>query len=78
MQTKMIEFIRAHSVRALGVLAALVPILAIAWPRIPWEVLLTSAAALLGTGELTQRYQDAKALAALAVPAPTPVAPAAE
>jgi len=75
---KLTTFVQAHSVRALSVLAALVPVLALVWPRIPWEVLLTSAAALLGTGELTQRYQNAQTLAALAVPAPTPAAPAAE
>ncbi|MFF9667133.1 hypothetical protein ACF1FY_34270 [Streptomyces althioticus] len=59
------SFIAKHSVRIVTALGALVPLLAAWWPQIPWEALVTAAAALVGAGELAQRNEDSKTLAAL-------------
>jgi len=47
------------------VLAALVPLLKVIWPDLPWEALVASAVGLLGAGEVAQRYEDIKTLRAL-------------
>jgi len=101
-------FLAKHSVRLVGFLAALAPILISRWPGVPWEALTGVAAGFLGVGEVAQRKADAKTaagwlaaeatqaalaelekahanpaadtpdVAAMAVAAPTPVAPTAE
>ncbi|MGW2539305.1 hypothetical protein ACWC5I_00135 [Kitasatospora sp. NPDC001574] len=59
------SFISTHAVRVVAAVAALVPLLMTWYPHIPWEALVAAAAALLGVGEIAQRAEDRKTLAAL-------------
>ena len=56
-------FLAKHSVRLVGFLAALAPILISRWPGVPWEALTGVAAGFLGVGEVAQRKADAKTAA---------------
>ncbi|MFF4557156.1 hypothetical protein [Streptomyces sp. NPDC001422] len=58
-------FVSKHGVRIYSVLAALVPLLLGLWPNVDWEAVLPVAAVLLGAGEVAQRHEDRKTLAAL-------------
>ncbi|MFB7906402.1 hypothetical protein ACFC1T_08245 [Kitasatospora sp. NPDC056076] len=54
----------------MAAVAALIPLLTAWYPAIPWEALVAAAAALFGVGEIAQRHEDGKTLAALNEPAP--------
>ncbi|MFD5050420.1 hypothetical protein [Streptomyces tendae] len=58
-------FLRAHSVRIVAVLAALVPLLVSRFPDIDWYGVLALVGALLGVGEVAQRVEDGKTREAL-------------
>ncbi|MDQ8703296.1 hypothetical protein RCO28_12470 [Streptomyces sp. LHD-70] len=58
-------FLRAHSVRIVAVLAALVPLLVTHFPDIDWYGALALVGALLGVGEVAQRVEDGKTREAL-------------
>ncbi|UFQ16426.1 MULTISPECIES: hypothetical protein [Streptomyces] len=58
-------FLRAHAVRIVAVLAALVPLLVVRFPEIDWYGLVAVVGALLGVGEVAQRVEDGKTRAAL-------------
>ncbi|WP_280676837.1 hypothetical protein [Kitasatospora sp. MAA19] len=49
----------------MAAVAALIPLLTAWYPQIPWEALVAAAAALVGAGELAQRHEDGKTVAAL-------------
>ncbi|MEV5883083.1 hypothetical protein AB0L74_10250 [Streptomyces sp. NPDC052020] len=59
------DFVSKHSVRLTALLAALVPLLVVAWPGVPWEALVPVLAAVLGLGEVAQRHEDSKTAEAL-------------
>ncbi len=54
------SFLSKHAVRLIGLLGAVLPVLAARWPGVPWEALVGVVAGLLGLGEVAQRKQDAK------------------
>ncbi|MES9589950.1 hypothetical protein ABWK57_13975 [Streptomyces sp. NPDC094045] len=58
-------FLRAHSVRIVAALAALVPLLVTLFPDVDWYGLVPIVAALLGAGEVAQRVEDRKTREAL-------------
>lgn len=59
------DFISKHGVRIYAVLAALVPALVLVWPKVPWEALVTTSAALFGVGVVAASHEDTKTLKAL-------------
>jgi hypothetical protein len=61
------EFIAKHSVRLIGLLGSLAPILVARYPGVPWEALVGVTAALLGLGEVAQRKHDTKTATAWAL-----------
>jgi hypothetical protein len=61
------SFLAKHSVRLIGLLGALTPVLVSRWPGTPWEALVGCVAALLGLGEVAQRKQDQKTATAWAL-----------
>ena len=61
------EFIARHSVRLVGLLGSLAPVLVARYPGVPWEALVGCVAALLGLGEVAQRKQDTRTAAAWAL-----------
>jgi hypothetical protein len=61
------NFLAKHSVRLVGLLAAVTPILLHRFPGVPWEALIGAGAGFLGIGEVTQRKQDAKTASAWAI-----------
>ncbi|MFF4952835.1 hypothetical protein [Streptomyces chattanoogensis] len=63
-------FFRAHSVRIMAAVSALVPLLVARWPGIDWYGLAAVAAALLGAGEVAQRVEDRKTVEALHATSP--------
>ncbi|MEU8948790.1 hypothetical protein [Streptomyces sp. NPDC048489] len=69
-------FVSKHGVRIYSILAALVPLLLGLWPQVDWEAVLPVAAVLLGAGEVAQRHEDRKTLAALHESSPWDVAEA--
>jgi hypothetical protein len=61
------SFLSQHAVRLIGLLGAVLPVLAARWPGVPWEALVGAVAGLLGLGEVAQRKADAKTSAAWAL-----------
>ncbi|MFC4512242.1 hypothetical protein [Streptomyces ehimensis] len=68
-------FIQAHSTRLYAIVAAAVALIAHYVDGLPQALILGLAAAVLGTGEVVQRVEDAKTkAAAIASPALPPTA----
>ncbi|MEV7358264.1 hypothetical protein [Kitasatospora sp. NPDC091276] len=58
------RFVYAHPARLYAVVSATVALVAYYVPGLPVALVLALAAALLGTGEAVQRWEDAKTAAA--------------
>ncbi|MFF2254562.1 hypothetical protein [Streptomyces sp. NPDC058142] len=54
------EFIAKHSVRLIGLIGSIAPVLVARWLGVPWEALVRVVAAFLGLGEVAQRKQDTR------------------
>ncbi len=67
------KFVYAHPARLYAVFAALVALVAYYVPGLPVALVLALAAAVLGTGEAVQRWEDAKTAAAGIAAAGEPV-----
>jgi hypothetical protein len=61
------SFLSKHAVRLIGLLGAVLPVLAARWPDVPWEALVGVVAGLLGLGEVAQRKADARTATAWAL-----------
>ncbi|MEV0934263.1 hypothetical protein ACIBMX_10745 [Streptomyces phaeochromogenes] len=59
------EYTSKRGVRIYAVPAALVPAVALLWPDVPWEALLSASAALLGVGVVVASHEDTKTIKAL-------------
>ncbi|MCZ4097304.1 MULTISPECIES: hypothetical protein [unclassified Streptomyces] len=64
----LIDFVRTHPARVYSVLASALALAAVYVPGLPREGILAVLAAMLGGGEIVQRFEDGKTLTAAQLP----------